>query len=279
MWERLAAIDSRIIYALLLASIVVPLVHPIGLPIPVSKDTQRMYDTIAALPEGARVLIDYEMSGGLVPECEPQAYAIFSHLLAKKAKLYVVALGVEGPVFAERTLTVYSQAGMKRGVDFVNLGYASGGESGMAALCDDLLKTFPTDFQKQDTRSLPMMQGVKGIEAMDLIITFNGGAMGSGIAEWVRQAVTARKRPLAAAVTAVLAPGNNPYLQSGQLKAQLVGLKGAAEYEMLLRKPGKGASAMDAQSVVHILVIGLVVIGNIGYHLSRRTQRAEGGRR
>ena len=273
MWEKLMNIDVRIIYGLVLVSIVLPLLWPMGLPIPVTKDVRRVYDTIQALPDSARVLFEFSAAGGSLPELEPQGIALLYHLAEKHAKLYIMSASTEAPLVAERALSIYRDKGFKAGVDYVNMGYFSGGESGIAAMCDSIVKTFPADINGTPTASMPIMQGVKGVDSMDLVIVMNG----SGIADWVRQIVTTYKRPMVCGVLAVMGPGSVPYVQSGQIKGLLVGLKAAAEYEQLVKKPGKGAASMDAQSVAHLLVIGLVVLGNIGFYMNKKSRAPQGG--
>jgi len=62
-----------------------------------------------------------------------------------------------------------------------------------------------------------------------------------------------------------------PFLSSGQMVGLLGGLKGAAEYEMLLKKPGMGQKGMDAQSVSHLVIVLMIVWGNVGYFLKRKS--------
>lgn len=275
MWEKLMRIDSRIIYCLILLGIVIPLLWPMGLPIPVSSDTRKVYDAIQALPDSARVLFEFAVSGGSVPELQPQGIAILHHLAEKHAKVYLMALTTEAPIIAETCMSVYRDQGLQAGIDYVNMGYLSGGEAGIAAMCDNVVKTFPADMSGTPTATMPIMQGVNGVDSMDLVIAMNG----SGLTEWVRQIVTTYRRPLVCGVTAVMGPENIPYLQSGQIKGLLVGLKGAAEYEMLVKKPGKGAASMDAQSVAHLVVIGLIVLGNIGFYAAKKSRSPQGGNR
>jgi hypothetical protein len=64
--------------------------------------------------------------------------------------------------------------------------------------------------------------------------------------------------------------GLYPYLKTGQLTGLIGGLRGAAEYEKLVEKPGKGILGMKAQSIAHIAIILLVLIGNASYLISRR---------
>jgi len=43
---------------------------------------------------------------------------------------------------------------------------------------------------------------------------------------------------------------------------------GAAEYEVLVGRPGEAAGGMDAQSLGHLAIVITVIIGNIGYFAS-----------
>ena len=56
-----------------------------------------------------------------------------------------------------------------------------------------------------------------------------------------------------------------PYLQSGDLVGLLAGMSGAAQYEVLVDRPGLGLGGMDAQSISHLVIIALILIGNIAY--------------
>ena len=73
--------------------------------------------------------------------------------------------------------------------------------------------------------------------------------------------------------TAVSAPKYYAFVDAGQFVGLLGGMKGAAEYELLVGKSGKAVKGMGAQSLVHLLIIGLVIVGNIGYFVSRRKKR------
>nr|HPR18554.1 hypothetical protein [Candidatus Cloacimonadota bacterium] len=78
-------------------------------------------------------------------------------------------------------------------------------------------------------------------------------------------------------VTGVSAPGILPYVnQQKQLTGLLAGLKGAAEYEFLLKSPGTATAGMDAQSLAHLLIIIFIVIGNINYWRAKK-EAAKGG--
>ncbi len=77
------------------------------------------------------------------------------------------------------------------------------------------------------------------------------------------------KIPIIAAQITVTAPQAEPFLQSGQLAGILVGLRGAAEYEILTNMPGTAAAGMDAQSMAHLLIIGFILLGNASYFIKK----------
>jgi hypothetical protein len=111
-----------------------------------------------------------------------------------------------------------------------------------------------------------------------MAVTLNDGPTGgTGTHEWVRQAVMAHNVPLVMGVTGVLAASNETYVQSGQCKGILAGLRAAAEYEKLTEKKGSGTVGMDAQSIAHLLIVIFVVMGNVAMFLSKKATPAKGG--
>lgn len=71
-------------------------------------------------------------------------------------------------------------------------------------------------------------------------------------------------------MTAVIAPGLYPFLDTGQINGLIGGLRGAAEYETLIGMKGKAVAGMDAQSATHFIIIGLIVLCNLFYFLTPR---------
>ncbi len=83
-------------------------------------------------------------------------------------------------------------------------------------------------------------------------------------------------------VTAVSAADVYPYVETGQVIGLLAGMKGAAEYEILVQSNGysekkrTAVQGMDAQSLGHLFIMIFIIIGNVGYFFSRR--RSNSGR-
>ena len=66
-----------------------------------------------------------------------------------------------------------------------------------------------------------------------------------------------------------------PFLQAEQVTGIVGGLKGAAEYEKLMGYTGKARLGMVAQSSIHVMIIGLILLGNIAFILSKRKPKKE----
>ncbi len=81
------------------------------------------------------------------------------------------------------------------------------------------------------------------------------------------------KIPLTGGASLTMYSGLQHYIRSGRAKGYLGGLRGAAEYEQLVKAPGKGLAGMDSQSLGHMTVIIFLILGNLGYFLSRKTTR------
>lgn len=262
--EILQRIDRRIIYLILALSIILPLLFPIGFPVDISDDTQTVYDLIDRLPQGSVVLVSYDWDAASAPELYPQAEAVTRHIMTKKHKLVAVALWNQGATFADKVHNnVAESLGAVYGQDYVNLGYRPGRAVVLNSLARNIHTTFPEDVARNRTSSIPMMKDIVDINDIDLIVCLSAGD--PGLRTYIEQIGAQYPVTITGGVTAVSVPGMLPYLQSGDLVGLLAGMRGAAEYEVLVDKPGLGLGGMDAQSVTHLTVIAFILIGNIAY--------------
>jgi hypothetical protein len=278
IWEKLQNVDKRVFYVLLTLAIAVPIVVPLGLPIRITQMTKPAYDFINTLPEGSPVIIGFDYEPGNEIDLNPQAIGLFHQFAAKKLKVVALSSFPPTPLFAEQTLKVLEeQYGYKYGEDYVNLGYYAGAESTYAAFAEKPLSIFPKDYRGNSTATLPIMQNIKGLGDFKLAVTLNDGpADGITIEGMIRQANMAYKVPLLIGCTPVMSASNFQYVQSGQALGMLIGLSGAAEYEILTGHPGPGVKGMDSQSVAHMLIIAFVILGNTGYFITK-SRKAKGG--
>lgn len=271
---KLQNVDRRIIYVLLVAVISWPLLRPIGIPLHVSAMTEAVYNIIERLdPKKDTVLIAFDYSPGTGLDAHVAPVAVVEHLTQRGIKWIGVSFSPEGPLMCDRLVQSLEleKRGFHYGVHFANLGYMAGDENAVRLFALDC-GIIPTDTRGNKTASLPVMQGKRTVKDFAFVMQFNAG----GPETWVRQVVDPMGIPYALGTVTVSVPSALPYYDSGQIKGLLGGLRAAAEYEMLLKKPGKGASMMDAQSMAHLLILAFIALGNIGYFISKKKTASPG---
>jgi hypothetical protein len=268
--HRLQNLDKRFIYTMVFIVLMVPMFKPIGLPLKVSRETQAAYDTIDSLPAGAVVLFMCGVSPTGEAENEPQTVALLRHLINRKIKVVMAPSVEEAPRYVQRFAELLRKYGYKEGTDFITLPFTAGKEMAYAAMGTDFRSLY------QRVPSTPLLESIKDIKSFAAMIECINGENW----RWMLAHIEARhKIKCIAMITAINLSACQPYFSSRQLAGVVSGLNGAAEYEMLAKVPGKGLGGMDAQSLGHLWIIALVVLGNVGYAMTKsgKTSQAPGG--
>jgi len=275
---RLQHIDRRIIYSLVILSIGIPILIPIDLPVFVSPEAKGLFEAVKTVPESKLVIIAADWQAGTQGECGPQTRAVIRHLFQTGKRFAIFSIIPIGPELAQKIAEEESKGlGKKYGKDWVNWGFKAGSPlTTLTSLAKNIPGVVKTDINGTPIEKLPAMKNVNDISDVGLIAEFTG----SGVFEYYLQRLQGvYGTPLVQGCTAVIAPEQYTYLQSGQLKGLLVGLRGAAEYETLSHVMGEGRRAMTSQSLAHLLVMALIGLGNIGLYASRRRRGASDGQR
>lgn len=261
-------LDSRIIFVLIAFSVAIPLVFKIGLPNKVTLEVRMVYDAIEELEQGEVVLVSFDHEASSLPEIKPMAQAILRHCFSKNLKVVSFALLAEGTAIGDEILrNVANEYDRKYGKDYVFLGFRPQYTAAILGLGEDLHRVFPEDYKGISTSKLNLTKEIKNYEDISLVVSLADGDLPT---YWINYAEARYNQKIAIAVTAVMATTYYPYLSSKQITGLVGGLKGAAEYEILINKPGMGSKGMDAQSVAHVVILLLVVLGNVSYFLGRR---------
>lgn len=267
--EYLQKIDRRVIFLLILLAVIIPLRFPIGFPIKVSEPVVGLYEMIEGLDPDSKVIISFDYSPSTMPEIYPMNLALARHCFAKKLKIVGMALWPTGvPLGQESVEQAAQEYGKEYGVDYVNLGYKAGGIVVISSAAENIPGTFPQDYAGRSVAELEVMDGVRNFDNIDLIVSLSAGD--PGVREWVMIAQGRYGKEVGTGVTAVSAPSFYPYLNAGQLVGLLGGMKGAAEYEALMKKSGSATAGMDAQSIAHGLIIFFILFANLFYLLGKR---------
>ena len=275
--DRILSLDRRFIFILIGLVILIPLLYPIGLPVRVSAEVQRVYDYIERLPEGARMVISLDYDPASKPELQPMTVAILRHAFRRKLRLIGLTLWPTGTSMAESELTRIGQEfGKVYGRDYVFLGYAPGEANAILSMGQDLYAAFPTDYYGTPTPTIPVLNAIRSLQDVAYVFSLSAGF--PGLDTWYVYGKEKYGFELGGGSVAVSVPKFYPLLNTGQIQGLLGGLRGAAEYETLLNMPGKARAGMDAQSATHFLIIGLIVVCNGLYFLSGRAGRGSGRR-
>jgi hypothetical protein len=275
-WQRVQQIPRAYIYLLLAGVVVWQLLFPISLPTRPSAPSIGVYDAIRSVPEGKLIVLSTDWDASTQAETGPQTQAIL-HACFESGKR-VAILNLSAPMGAKLAndiaLRVAEKYGASYGVDWCNWGYKIGGSNVLLTLVRNIPEAIGVDFYGKRVTELPMMSNVRTARDIGLVIEITG--LSGVIESWIGLVQGPYQTPFASGVTAVMAPGYYPFLDSGQMKGMLVGAKGAAEMEVLVRRPDGGIKFMMAQSWAHVLIILLIVLGNLGYIMARRRPVEEG---
>jgi len=271
-WQKMEQIDRRWIYLAVAVAVVVPFLFPTPLPISISPEARSLYDAVEALPDGCNVMVVYDYYPATVAECEPIAVAALHHLFRKNCKVVTLTnIPYGGPSMAERvTRRMAARYGKTYGVDYVNLGFKYGYVTVLAGMGQSIESIFPTDNSGTPLSQLPLMDSVKNYSDVSFIFEVADNATAD---YWVSIVNAQYGVPIGCGGTAVQAPKFYAYVASGQFVGLLGGMRGAAEYEKLIGIEDVATVGMQAQSMVHLLIIGLVVLGNIGYFVVRKQSK------
>jgi len=277
IWKRMQQVDRRVIYVLLLLSIIVPMLLPqIEFPIVASQQSKDFYqgiENVATTSPEKLVIVDGFWASGTRGEQQWQTQAIFTHLMKRHIKFAMLSFDTQNktlmPAIADKLAPQY---GYEYGRDYINFGYRPNAvfQQTVKGMVQDVPGTIKKDAKNQPVASYSIMKGIKSAKDIGAVIDITPV---SSVGVWIGLFQGANNTPLFYAPTAVMAPEGYPYLDSGQISGILTGVKGAGDYEQLLGTKSFGTQATSALSFVYALIILLVIFGNIGYFIERSNTR------
>lgn len=262
--EKMLKIDRRLIFLALTVLLVFPIVRPLGLPNKnLGNEVKALYEKMESLPPGSFLMMSLDYDPATRPELHPQAVAVIRHAFRRDMRVMILTLnaGATGLIdeIAERIPKDLAPT-KKYGTDYVILPYQPNPAAIMTQMGMDLYQIYDKDRDGADLRSMPVMKGIRNVKDMQLGMCITGTAM---LDYWIAYTADKFKMPFVGGTTAVSQMGYAPYLQTGQLKGLLGGMKGAADYETLTGAKEKGTSGIDALSLAHIMVIALILMANV----------------
>lgn len=278
-WQRLQAIDRRVIYVILLLFIIVPLLVPRlsnKIPIIPSRQSQDFYDTMEKVARDSPnkiVILDGWWSPSTRGENQWQTQAIITHMMKLHLHFAILSFDPQNNTLVQGLADdLAPKYDYVYGRDYINWGFRPNAvfTPTVKGLVTDIPGTIKKDKNNKPVGEYPVMAGIKTMKDVGAIVEVTPTASAD---TWLQLAQGVYKTPFLYAPTAVMAPTYYPYLDSGQISGMLTGVKGAGDYEFLTKSPTVGTSATGALSLVYALLIGLIILGNVGYYVTRRGER------
>jgi hypothetical protein len=297
-FERLSQLDRRWVYLLLI--IVVTGAYLLKFPVPVSvtDEVKDIYDRIEVLNPGDKILIAFDYDPNALAELHPMSYAILEHCQRRRVQVIGVTLSQYGAGMAENIMLTaaatypdkierFKEYNAKQdhnrhrdvtykkdweyGIDYCFLGYKPYPALVILGMGQNFRLYFPADYYNTPLDELPIMNRVRNFDDVKLVIDITAGTTAD---MWLIYGNGRYGIPLALGVTGVMGADYYQYLHSGQLFGLIGGWKGAAEYEALVGKTrGDAQLGMPAQVVAHLTIILFILVGNLGYFLTRRKEK------
>jgi hypothetical protein len=283
---RLSHLDRRWVFLMVGLLTAIPFFLPMKLPIKSTRYTEMIFQEVDGLkpvtdPNYKPLLMSMDFDPGTMAELGPMAKAMLRHVFSKKSGVVVLTFVPMGAALAQEILLSVAEEfkgqGIEYGVHYAFLGYTYPPDAVIQSIGRNIRDNFPVDYLKRPLEDLPVVAKVKNYRDIHLVVDLAGSAMPGA---WMANAVERFSARFAMGVTNVMAADYTPFIPE-QSKGMIAGLRGAAEYEELLKQRygielADGARGMDSQSVTHLFVLLLIVVGNIGYFL---TARKKGGSR
>jgi len=273
--------DRRWVFLGIALCTILPFFFPMQLKIIPTRYAQLVYAEIekvkpASDPDSKPVILSMDYDPGTEPEIGPMAKALLRHIFAKKGKVIVLSFLPTGSGLAQQTLldvaSEFEDKGIEEGVHWAYLGFNTPPSVCIQSIGVDIRQVYPKDFRGKPLDELPLFKGVKNYDDIQICIDLSGTQLPE---TWMIHAVERFGARLAIGVTNVMSANYTPTIPK-QSKGMLTGMRGAAEYEQMMKDDGYwptlegGARGMDSQSISHGFIILLIIVGNLGYFLSRK---------
>jgi hypothetical protein len=271
IWEKLTGLPREIVMALVLLSIIVPALNPLGLPLMTGQMSQDWYDAVDTLPTDSVILFDIGYGSGGYPSLGPGNIAAFHQMFDKDLKVVIMATALEGILMYPLVMAGVNPEGnygAVYGEDYVFIGYVAGTQTAMAGVLGDLHDLVTNDYQGNPISGMSILDDVGGADDIDLVAYMTtSGDIAEG---WVYQAYSQYNMDVIGGTLSMMTTSIKPYYDSGQLLGIMDGIKGAADLEFLTGHAGDAIVSSDILTFSQTLVLIFIAVGNISYFMTRK---------
>ncbi|MBI2192922.1 MAG: hypothetical protein HYU43_00835 [Armatimonadetes bacterium] len=302
--ERLMKVDRRLVYLFVLLALTVPLLSDFGMHPARMETAQMAFDTVEGLPAGDGKMAWLAMDWGpsTRAENEPQTQVVMEHLMRRRIPFCTFSITYQAEPFMnslpEKVAADLNRENEAQGVayryeygkDWCNIGYRPAATLFVRGLAKtkDVAGYIGVDARGTPVREIPCMSPVRTVRDFSLLAEFTG--LVGAFQIWVQFFQTEDYVPkFIHGCTSITIPEAFIYLDSKQIQGLFEGVAGAAYYSKLIKgdrfdpvgHPDLATKFMMSLSLAHLVILGLIVVGNVGLWLQARAakaKRGEGGR-
>jgi len=237
--------------------------------------SKAFFKAVETMPQGSAVLMVFDYEADLMGEMEPEAKAILRHLSERNLRVVSISTVPQGPYLAQQAWNQVAKddAQTQYGQQFINLGFLVGREIGLRSLVQGKFGLDRPDFTNgRLLHTYAAMKDLRNIHDVGAIIIV--GSTPETIRIWLEQVGTKSQQvPILVAVPASVEPAVLPYYHAKQVKGIVVGLVGAADYELQTGHAPSSGAAIDSLSVGALAALFLMAVGALAAIGSNRRKR------
>jgi len=263
----------KIIGALILISFLIPVVHPLGLPMRIDQKTLDFWNEIQKLQPGDVVDFVYATGVGAVIGGRDLYKAVIYSIADRGAKIIVHPMdwpdAADGAYMIFQMLNLEERYGYKYGEDYVIFPFIAGEETAMAAVRDNM-HIIEKDYFGNPTSELKIMENVHTLKDVDLIVYYYSSSTFpiKFIRQWPMQVVDEGVRCIDATLYVNIAAWYGTYVH-GCLDLT----RGYAEFQRLSGYIGEHVIMLEARNTMGFFVVGLLVYGAVSSLLPGKKEK------
>jgi hypothetical protein len=275
IYKRIFGTDMiyPLLYILGASVIIFPFLFPLGLPAPIGEHATLMYQWIEdKVDPGDICVFMLTISGALYPENGYLAETNVAHVLNKGGSCIIVSTTVQASQSLELFLRVMipelASKGYEYGEDWVVLSFSALAEEGQAALARDL-HFGGSDYYGTSLGEIPLMGRAKTADDILGVFAYLGGSGGAYTLArtWLNPYPHLEMLQGQNACGAAHALTLWPHLSVCVINS----ISGSAQYMRLVGDLRFPVRTQDVLSTVHLFALSLIIVGNIYYHVYRKS--------
>ena len=305
IWDKMGSLDYRLIYALFIVMLSIPIFYPLGIPMQVSGPVQDYYDAIVDLPPDSTILIHSWVSLSVWADTGPILVATWKTLwdIAEEKNIKIIAYTSVSDGALKMNDLIQGELKPPQwridsyGETWVDLGYiAIANEPIQASFAADFESVAPTDIHIYEIGSewegtpiyeIPVVQEVAArggdpnkLEAYDFDLYIWGSWGCTSPDQWVRQWWTTGNPPYELPMVMMTigncVPNVMPYYGQGKpIVGYVPGSAGAAGLELLCGHLGEGIVMADIGDLAGVATVICLLLGNLSYFGKKYFEKEE----